>query len=124
VPKDALRTLLPAGVEFRVIARTAGIGSLGRPRFVALAEWGGAKIAREAKALIPSAAVWASGSKSHSTFIADLHSRAVRIPDPFYTVADKWVVRRLAPDCTKIEISGLPKEGHESKLLRAMGWET
>ena len=124
VPHDALRTLMPAGVEYRVIARTAGIGSLGRPRFVALAEWGGAKIAREAKALIPSAAVWASGNKSTATFIADLHSRAVRIPDPFYTVADKWVVRRLAPDCTKIEMSDLPEEGYETKLLGAMGWET
>ena len=124
LPHEALRTLLPAGVEYRVIARTAGIGSLGRPRFVAIAEWGGAKIAREAKALIPSAAAWAAESKATTTFIADLHSRAVRIPDPFYTVADKWVVRRLAPDCTKIEMSDLPEELYETKLLRAMGWET
>jgi uncharacterized protein (DUF2252 family) len=124
VPHNAFRTLMPAGVEYRVIARTAGIGSLGRPRFVALAEWGGGKIAREAKALIPSAAVWASGNKSTETFIADLNSRAMRIPDPFYTVADKWVVRRLAPDCTKIEASSLPAGNYETKLLRAMGWET
>jgi hypothetical protein len=124
LPHGALRTLLPTGVHYRVIARTAGIGSLGRPRFVAIAEWGGAKIAREAKALIPSAAVWASDSKSDLTFIADLQSRAIRIPDPFYLVADKWVVRRLAPDCTKIEMSNLPKQGYEAKLLRAMGWET
>ncbi len=123
-PHDALRTLLPAGVNYRVIARTAGIGSLGRPRYVALAEWGGAKIAREAKALIPSAAVWASGNKSNVTFVADLQTRAVRIPDPFYRVADKWIVRRLAPDCTKIEMRDLPKQGYETKLLRAMGWET
>jgi uncharacterized protein (DUF2252 family) len=124
LPHEALRTLLPAGVHYRVIARTAGIGSLGRPRFVALAEWGGAKIAREAKALIPSAAAWASDSPPGVTFIADLQARAVRIPDPFYRVADKWIVRRLAPDCTKIEMSGLPKQGYQTKLLRAMGWET
>jgi uncharacterized protein (DUF2252 family) len=124
VPHAALRTLLPSHVHYRVIARTAGVGSLGRPRYVALAIWGGAQIAREAKALIPSAAVWASGNRSNRTFIADLLERAVRVPDPFYRVADKWVVRRLAPDCTKIEMSGLPKEGYELKLLRAMGWET
>jgi hypothetical protein len=124
LPHEALATLLPNGVAYRVIARRAGIGSLGRSRYVALAEWGGAKIAREAKALIPSAAVWASGAKSNRHFITDLQSRAVRVPDPFYHVADTWVVRRLAPDCTKIEMSLLPEQGDETKLLRAMGWET
>lgn len=124
LPHDALRTLLPSDVPYRVIARRAGVGSLGRARFVALAEWGGAKIAREAKALMPSASVWANGNKSTQTHIADVLERAIRIPDPFYRVVDKWVVRRLAPDCTKIEMSGIPKEGDEAKLLRAMGWET
>src|SRR5262245_12540080 len=124
LPHEAFRTLLPSSVPYRVIPRQAGIGSLGRPRFVALAEWGGAKIAREAKALVPSAAVWASGSKTDRHFIPDLQSRAVRIPDPFYNVADKWVVRRLAPDCTKIEMALLPKQTFQAKLLRAMGWET
>ncbi|MGH9387653.1 MAG: DUF2252 family protein [Vicinamibacterales bacterium] len=123
IPREALRTLLPAKVPYRVIARRAGVGSLGRPRFVALTEWGGARIAREAKALIPSAAVWASRKRSNRAYISDLLDRAIRIPDPFYRVADKWVVRRLAPDCTKIEMSDLPK-GQEAKLLRAMGWET
>jgi uncharacterized protein (DUF2252 family) len=99
VPHDALKTLLPSDVPYHVVARTAGVGSLGRPRFVALAQWGGARIAREAKALILSAAVWASGDRSKQTYIDDLVALAVRIPDPFYRVAGKWVVRMLARFC-------------------------
>ena len=36
-----------------------GMGSLGRPRFIALSMWRGGKVAREAKALVPSAWGWA-----------------------------------------------------------------
>ena len=51
-----LLTCLPPtsrGVEFA--SRTAGVGSLGRPRYIALAEWEGGFVAREAKAAAPSA---------------------------------------------------------------------
>ncbi len=33
-------------------------------------------------------------------------------------------MRRLAPDCSRIELGSLPKSRDELKLLRAMGWET
>jgi hypothetical protein len=33
-------------------------------------------------------------------------------------------VRRLAPDCSRIELSAMPKERDELRLLHAMGWET
>jgi hypothetical protein len=36
----------------------------------------------------------------------------------------RWIVRRLAPDCSRIELSALPKEPDELRLLHAMGWET
>jgi hypothetical protein len=36
----------------------------------------------------------------------------------------RWIVRRLAPDCSKIELAHFPEEKDESKLLYAMGWET
>jgi hypothetical protein len=101
------------------------MGSLGRPRFVALARLGGALIAREAKALLPSATVWASSRKSPS--VADptaVLRQAIRVPDPFFGVCGDWLVRRLAPDCTRIEVTDLPKKRDEVKLLRTMGWET
>src|SRR5256885_11619135 len=52
----SLRRALPErDLKFRIVHRVAGLGSLGRQRFVALAAWGGGRVAREAKALAPSA---------------------------------------------------------------------
>jgi uncharacterized protein (DUF2252 family) len=48
-------------LPFRVVHRVAGLGSLGRQRYVALAMWRGGMVAREAKALLPSAWEWACG---------------------------------------------------------------
>ena len=36
----------------------------------------------------------------------------------------QWIVRRLAPDCSRIELASLPSERDEARLLHAMGWET
>ena len=79
---------------------------------MALAEWGGARIAREAKAWLPSAAVWATGRHraSSATTGAALFQRAIRVPDPFFAIRNGWIVRRLAPDCSRIELVDLPKE--------------
>jgi hypothetical protein len=100
------------------------MGSLGRPRFVALAEFGRALIAREAKALLPSATVWASGKSPSVPDPTAVLRLAIRVPDPYFGVWGDWLVRRLAPDCTRIEVTDLPKKLDEVKLLRAMGWET
>ena len=34
------------------------------------------------------------------------------------------MVRRLAPDCSRIELASLPGERNEARLLYDMGWET
>lgn len=125
IPHDALRALFPErGIPYRVVRRVAGAGSLGRPRFVALAEWRGGLVAREAKALVPSASVWVRGQSSTRSQGATLLGRAVRAPEPYFGICGAWIVRRLAPDCTRIELVTLPKERDELKLLHAMGWET
>ena len=50
--RKAIEGLLPAkGLRYSVAHRIAGLGSLGRERYVATAEFHGGKIAREAKAL-------------------------------------------------------------------------
>lgn len=129
VPKSALRALrrlLPEeGLDFRVVHRIAGLGSLGRQRFVALVDWRGAKIAREAKALAPSAYTlpW-DGGPTEGIQYEDVLRKAVRSPDPFVHRRGRWLVRRLAPDCSRIELSALPRERDESRLLLEMGHET
>ena len=116
--------MLPSGVdEYRVHHRVAGVGSLGRQRFVAIAEWDGGLIAREAKAWVPSAALWAKASPRADAADA-LLAQAIRAADPFFAVRKPWILRRLSPDCSRIELADLPKKRDERKLLRAMGWET
>ena len=113
------------GLEFRVAHRVAGLGSLGRERYVALADWHGGSVAREAKALAPSACVWAGRGKGPRLFFTRrFWTVPVRCRDPFVRLQKRWIVRRLAPDCSRIELSALPKERDETRLLRAMGWET
>ena len=105
--------------------RIAGLGSLGHARYVALAEWHGARIAREAKALVSSASYWASGHEGPSEILYQtIISRAVRCPDPFVQLRGRWIVRRLSPHCSRIELAQLKVEGEGLRLLHAMGWET
>lgn len=129
VPEDAreaLETMLPEkGLSYRVTHRTAGLGSLGRERYVALAEWRGGKVAREAKALFESAVVWAAGSEGNGKILyQEILDRAVRDPDPFVRLCGRWIVRRLAPHCSRIDLAALPKTPDEARLLHAMGFET
>jgi Uncharacterized protein conserved in bacteria (DUF2252) len=129
MPKSAqaaLALLMPEpGLSYRLRRRVAGVGSLGRPRFVALADWQGGKIAREAKALGPSACAWAGAGHGLTTiFYPSMVDQAVRCRDPLVRMQSRWLVRRLAPDCSRIELTALPKKRDEGQLLYAMGWET
>jgi hypothetical protein len=129
VPKGARRAierLLPeSGLDYRIAHRIAGLGSLGRERYVAVADYRGAHVAREAKALAPSACVWALGGKTSTKIEYQvILDRSVRAIDPFVRLGGRWIVRRLAPDCSRVELSSMPEERDESRLLHAMGFET
>jgi hypothetical protein len=98
---------------------------LGHVRLVAIAECNGGKIAREAKALVASSADWASGAIGPSEIMYQaIISRAVRCVDPFVQLRGRWIVRRLSPHCSRIELSVLPTNRDELRLLAAMGWES
>jgi hypothetical protein len=105
--------------------RVAGLGSLGHLRVLALASWRGGFVAREAKALAPSACIWAQGgAKSEKILYPDILARAIRVPDPFLHLFGTFLVRRLAPDCSRILLASLPEDHDEARLLQAMGFET
>jgi hypothetical protein len=110
--------------SFRVARRAGGLGSLGRPRFVGLGDWLGGGVAREAKALAPSALVWAEGGRSGEILYNALIDSAVRVPDPVLRAEGAWIVRRMAPQCARIELSDLPDRRDEYRLLVSMGRET
>ncbi|HLK66220.1 MAG TPA: DUF2252 family protein [Bryobacteraceae bacterium] len=122
----AIDKMMPErGVEWKVTHRVAGLGSLGRERYVAIADWRGGSVAREAKALAPSACVWAKEGKGSAPILyQEILDHSVRSRDPFVALQKRWIVRRLAPDCSRIELSALPRERDELRLLQAMGWET
>jgi len=124
--QEALESLLPEqGIECRVVKRIAGLGSLGHLRFVAIGYWQGGRLAREAKALAPSAVYWAEGLDGPGELnYQTILSRAVRCRDPFVRLRGRWLVRRLAPYCSRIELDVVPKVRDELKLLFSMGYET
>jgi len=123
---DAIEHLMPArNIPYRIAHRVAGLGSLGHARFVAIAEWCGGKLAREAKALVSSACYWAQDiDRSPEILYQTIISRAVRCSDPFVQLRGRWIVRRLSPYCSRIELVTLKPAGAELRLLHAMGWET
>jgi Uncharacterized protein conserved in bacteria (DUF2252) len=122
----ALKRMLPdQRLKYRVVHRIAGLGSLGRLRFVALADWHGGTVAREAKELTTSAWLWAHAERPKAKlFYQEVLNRSIRCPDPFAKLCGRWMLRRLAPDCSRIELASLPATHDAVKLLFAMGWET
>ena len=103
-----------------------GLGSLGRRRFTAVETKNGVHEAREAKALVPSAQYWITKQDDMPSQTATLLQHALRIPDPFFQVHDRWLIRQLAPDIAKIDMPQ-PQDkrlGLAPDLLRLMGRET
>jgi hypothetical protein len=128
-PPDGVRAALSgtfpaAGLapDWRFRARV-GMGSLGKPRYVALAEWAGGWIAREAKAVTPPATAWATDRAGATSRAAAAVGQAIRCPDPFYHPGPEWVTRRLAPRCSRIEVETLASAEDVLRVLWAMGAE-
>jgi uncharacterized protein (DUF2252 family) len=123
--KRALEKTLPdPKMEYKVVRRQAGLGSLGQERFVAIGDWEGGLIAREAKATVPSACVWLAGEpgKNQSLYETAISS-AIRSRDPFQVIEGAWLIRRLSPDSNPIDIQTLSRHADERMLLHAMGAE-
>jgi hypothetical protein len=124
----ALIASLPKGVHRKKVRLCAiprkGCGSLGRPRYAAVAFWRGGQVLREAKALVPSAWTWANGPKqsAKSNFLALANGRN-RAPDPFLQVRGKYIFRRIAADSIKIELGADAGRKLHLNQLEAMGFD-
>ena len=124
--REAIEHLLPEpGLSYRWVRRVAGLGSLGHARLVAIADWRGGRVAREAKALVPSSLHWLNPKRTPGEILyAAVLRRAVRCPDPYVQLRGHWIVRRLSPHCSRIELDALGSCRGELRLLEAMGYET
>jgi Uncharacterized protein conserved in bacteria (DUF2252) len=117
------RAMPDTSLQVRVVHRIGGLGSLGRQRFTAIAQWRGGYLAREAKPLTASAWHWLKPSPGRVRY-SEIVESSVRDQDPFLRVRDGWIIRRLAPDCGRIDLEQLPKKKDAENLLQEMGWET
>src|SRR5260370_14744846 len=94
-------SLPPPCREYTLKRPVAGLGSLGHPRILALSSWQGAFIAREAKGIRTSACAWSRCISSEEIYDAKLLNRSIRVKDPCVHFLGHWLVRRLAPDCSR-----------------------
>jgi hypothetical protein len=120
--------------ERAVITMTAprlgqGGGSLGRPRFVAVADWRGGCVVREAKALV--LAAWDSAhQRQNRPRFEDVATGEYRSCDPWLKVTGGFIFRRLAADARKVNLTNRTDldspegdAGEVCKLLEAMGFD-
>ena len=100
------RTRCPSrGSAIAILRRaTAGAGSLGRPRFVGVAQWRGAPVVREAKARV---AVGLDASRrargAAAALRRDRDRRVSRARSLVRACGDDVVVRRLSPNNRKLD---------------------
>jgi hypothetical protein len=120
----ALHAALPdPKITLTVSRRTAGTGSLGRPRWVGVGAWRGALVVREGKAIVPSAWTRSQRVDQQVRRMHDIATGPYRAPDPWYNTAGGIVVRRLSPNNRKIEAESDPAILTGPKMLHAMGHE-
>ena len=103
--------------------RIAGTGSLGRPRWIGVAEWQGAPVVRELKVVFVSAWTLARGRGSQAIRCEEIANGRHRAKDPWYRLQDNVVVRRLSPNNRKIEAEKGGISLVTPDLLHAMGLE-
>jgi hypothetical protein len=123
--EELLRDALPAGAteaEFRVVRKAKGLGSLGRPRYLALAKLTGGFVGREAKRLVPSAVDYLVDPQTTVSLSGDLSQSlgGLRSPDPEYQVHGEWVVRGVHPDAVKVELAELTPGSHPLDVIKTL----
>jgi hypothetical protein len=117
--KTDLRNRLPPDVEMvRFVAQQKGTGGLGRPRYVAIADRRGGKVACEAKASVPSAWDWAHGLDSPRSRFMQVADGRFRSPDPTLGIDARFIFRAVAPDSEKIDFES---GEFDPELMEAMG---
>jgi Uncharacterized protein conserved in bacteria (DUF2252) len=127
VPKVVAAQLaqsLPRHAEIhKFCTRSVGGGSLGRPRYVAVATWRGGHALREAKAFVPSAWTWAHKEPADPSSFMRLADGRHRSPDPFLETRGKFIYRRIAADSRKIELGEEAGRRLHRALLESMGFD-
>jgi hypothetical protein len=119
----AIESAMPEpGLAIRTARRSAGTGSLGRPRWIGIADWRGAPVVREAKALVRSAWSRAHDHSGTGISVGQISTGRFRALDPWHRLEGNVVVRRLSPNNRKIEVED-PSSLFSREMLQAMGFD-
>jgi uncharacterized protein (DUF2252 family) len=122
--RAALAAAMPARLgAFKTARRSAGVGSLGRPRWIGVAEWRGAPVVREGKAVLPSSWLRARAERGTRIRCGEIANGRYRAPDPWYHLSKTVVVRRLSPNNHKIEADDDPAVLLSGEMLELMGFD-
>jgi hypothetical protein len=122
--RRALAAAMPEPrIAFKTARRRAGVGSLGRPRWIGVADWRGALLLREAKAVLPSSWLRARGERSTRIRCGEIANGRYRAADPWYHLSKGIVVRRLSPNNRKIEADDDPSALQSGEMLELMGFD-
>ena len=122
--KKAIAAAMPEPrLSIKTARRSAGAGSLGRPRWIGTADWRGELVIREAKALVTSAWSRVHGPGHGASRAGELANGRFRSPDPWYLIKDGVVVHRLSPDNRKIEVEKDRPGLLTPEVLQIMGLE-
>lgn len=120
--REALAASMPEPrLPLRIGPRITGTGSLGRPRYVAVATWRGGPVVREAKALVTSGWCLARRPRDATLQLNAIAGGAFRAPDPHYRETDGVLVRRLSPNNRKIEVETGLAVMLSPRLIHLMG---
>ena len=122
--RRSLRRSFPDGAAVcRFVTRRKGAGGLGRPRYLAIADWQGGHLVREARAIVPSAWSWAHPESSPRPRALDVAYGRYRAPDASLRIAGRFLLRRIAPESRKLDLEEVARRGLGVTLLEAMGRE-
>jgi hypothetical protein len=110
-------------LAIRTARRTAGSGSLGRPRWIGIADWRGAPVVREAKTVLPSAWERAIGRRNAKIRCGEIANGRYRAVDPWFRIETGIAVRRLSPNNRKIEADDAAGVLLSPSMLEAMGFD-
>ena len=113
-----------ASIRLTYWRRTAGTGSLGRPRWLGYALWRSGPLLREGKALVPSGWTRVHGGGA-GLRLNDIALGKFRAPDPWYAASGNLLMRRQSPNNRKINVEDRRDAARllHPDLLWAMGRE-
>ena len=117
--REALERSLPGDTMFEVVSRRSGVGSLGWPRYIAMAEWMGGPVASDARYIPFPSAAWAAG---HQTNVQIFHNTVLETarhtPNLRSGVWKGLFVKRIAPDITRVDLNSVRKKD-VARLVKA-----